>query len=306
MHCPPEDAAHLAAIARDFCPFPDYNPTPHFSNMLSVNSSLHLKDHYLAVQSSLTPTQLENFTQGLRITFGREGKVTYGGVGVVALSLAVLFDTLARKVKGECMSDQEPIPGLFLKDLSGSYLPQVSTISKYMRLIPHIANNPVRMQEETERYLQQLKTETQEVGEKFKNQMKIDAITVLTLSRLHIFTSLVEIHLARLTNGTMKNIDSDDKLNNKEIVFNLNCDPEVASATFMAEIQKSDNHTQNAFKICNPVERDPAKSVLLNVAEMNYLDVLFRPISTMGVSSEDFYNQRGDFDLKAHALGKWA
>ena len=81
MQCPAEDAALLASVARDICPFPNYNSSPHFVKMLSINSSLHLKDHYTAVQSSLTPKQLEDFTQSLRTTFGREGKVTYGGVG---------------------------------------------------------------------------------------------------------------------------------------------------------------------------------------------------------------------------------
>ena len=151
MQCPAEDAAHLASIARDICPFPDYNPSPHLGKMLSINSSLHLKDHYTAVQSSLTPTQLEDFTQSLRTTFGREGKVTYGGVGVVALSLAVLFDTLARQVRGEWVSDSGPIPGLFVKAIRGYYPPQVNAVSEYLRLVPHIANNPTRMREESER-----------------------------------------------------------------------------------------------------------------------------------------------------------
>ncbi|KAK2895716.1 hypothetical protein Q8A73_015204 [Channa argus] len=151
MQCPAEDAAHLASVAQNICPFPDYNPNPLFTNMLSINSSLHLRNHYKAVQSSLTSKQLEDFTRGLRTTFGREGKVTLGGVGVVALSLAVLFDTLAEQVKGKPVSDSGLIPGLFLKDLRGYYPPPVYTISKYLRLVPHIANNPIRMREETEK-----------------------------------------------------------------------------------------------------------------------------------------------------------
>lgn len=77
--------------------------------------------------------------------------MTLGGVGVVALSLAVLFDTLARQVRGEVVSNVGPIPGLFVKDPRGYYPPQVDTMSKYLRLVPHIANNPSRMKSETER-----------------------------------------------------------------------------------------------------------------------------------------------------------
>lgn len=151
FHCLVEDTDHLASVARNICPFPDYNPSPHFFNMLTMNSSQHLRDHYRDVQLSLTPKQLEDFTLGLQTTFGREGKVTLGGVGVVALSLAVLFDTLAKQVRGEWVSDSGPIPGLFVKDPAGYYPPQIYTVSKYLRLVPHIANNPTRMREESER-----------------------------------------------------------------------------------------------------------------------------------------------------------
>lgn len=151
IFCPVEDLDLLTSVARDVCPFPIYTPSPLFINMLSINSSLHLRNHYTAVQSSLTTKQLEDFTQGLRSTFGREGNVTLGGVGVVALSLAVLFDTLARQVRGEWVSESEPIPGLFVKDPRGYYPPQVYTVSEYLRLIPHIANNPTRMREEIKR-----------------------------------------------------------------------------------------------------------------------------------------------------------
>lgn len=149
--CPFQDLASLASVARDICPFPNYNPNPLVVDMLSINSSLHLRNHYMAVQSLLTPKQLEDFTQGLRSTFGREGKVTLGGVGVVALSLAVLFDSLARQVKGQWVPESGPIPGLFVKDPRGYYPPQVYTVSEYLRLVPHIANNPTRMREETKR-----------------------------------------------------------------------------------------------------------------------------------------------------------
>ncbi|GAA6234963.1 uncharacterized protein LOC117272034 [Lates japonicus] len=84
----------------------------------------------MAVQSSLTHKQLEDFTRGLRTTFGREGKVTLGGVGVVALSLAVLFYILARQARGEFVSESGPIPGLSVKDPTGFYPPQVVHIKQ--------------------------------------------------------------------------------------------------------------------------------------------------------------------------------
>lgn len=119
--------------------------------MLSMNSSLHLRNHYLDVQSSLNPQQLEDFNLRLRTIFGREGRVTLGGVGVVALSLAVLFDTLARQVRGQWEPEAGPISSLFLRNPTGFYPPQVYTVSQYLRLVPYIANNPTQMKEVTKR-----------------------------------------------------------------------------------------------------------------------------------------------------------
>lgn len=147
--CPLTNLGPLTSIARDVCPFPDYNPSPLFTNLLSMNSSLHLRNHYLAVQSSLNSQQLEDFNLRLRTIFGREGKVTLGGVGVVALSLAVLFDTLAGQVRGEWEPEAGPISSLFLKNPKGFYPPQVYTVSEYLRLVPYIANNPTKMKEAT-------------------------------------------------------------------------------------------------------------------------------------------------------------
>lgn len=164
IFCPSADIALLGDVARGICPFPAYTPSPLFTNMLSVNSSLHLKNHYLAVQSSLTHDQLEDFTQQLKTTFGRDGRVTLGGVGVVALSLAVLFDSLAKQVKGEWVPESGPIPGLFVKNPRGYYPPQVYTVSEHLRLMPYIANNPTRMKEELKRWVSPLYLSTYTFG----------------------------------------------------------------------------------------------------------------------------------------------
>lgn len=101
--CNSQYTGQLTAVAQDFCPFPDYSPSP-FIDILSANSSLLLSERYVTTQASLTPQQQQDFTQTLR---EHQGTVSYGGVWVVASSLAVLFDTVARQVKGEHVSDQE-------------------------------------------------------------------------------------------------------------------------------------------------------------------------------------------------------
>ncbi|XP_037642294.1 uncharacterized protein LOC119497927 [Sebastes umbrosus] len=307
--CPGEDAALLASVARDICPFPNYNPSPLFGKMLSFNSSLQLRDHYRTVQSSLTPKQLEDFTQGLRTTFGREGKVTHGGVGLVALSLAVLFDTLARKARGEWVSDSGPIPGLFLKGPRGYYPPHVYTASEYLRLVPHIANNPTRMREESERYLKQLKIDDLSLDKVVKSdRIPIrEEITAVNMMLGFFFATSLQYHIHRINSmldvhGFRSRTEEPD-----EMVFNLNCDPEAVHNEFLAEVQKSDRRTQDAFENCKTVQgRDLPKTWLHRVAWFEWLHIMHIPLFTPGIASfSSMVGQRGEFDLKANALGKW-
>ncbi|KAF1383320.1 hypothetical protein PFLUV_G00130710 [Perca fluviatilis] len=308
-HCPPEDAAHLASIARDICPFPNYNPNPLFFNMLSINSSLHLRNHYTAVQSSLTPKQLEDFTQGLRTTFGREGNVTLGGVGVVALSLAVLFDTLARQVRGEWVSESGPIPGLFVKNLRGYYPAHVYTASEYLKLVPHIANNPTRMIEESERYLKQLVIDHQSWWNKLveNHTMPItDDTTVVNVMMGQLFAVSLSLHLGRITNSTGNLSDHNDKqLRRDAIIWNLNCDLEAADKEFLVKVKKSDKRTQEAFESCTPKSGYVPQTWLQYVAKLVLADVLFLPLYTGYTTDDSAIAHREDFDLKADALVKW-
>ncbi|XP_041658585.1 uncharacterized protein LOC121519766 [Cheilinus undulatus] len=328
LQCPAEDAARMASVARDVCPFPDYNPSPFFNNMLSINSSRHLRDHYMAVQSSLNPKQLEDFTQNLRRTFGREGRVSYGGVGVVALSLAVLFDTLAKQARGEWVPDSGPIPGLFLEDPRGYYPPHVYTISEYLRLVPYIANNPDRMREETERYIQQLKDKPEE---KLKSRFGED-IHGVNSALGELFLHHLNTHLLRITNSAERadsvheqktkpvsaegsNKTQGDaahigKARKKRLIppenimsFSLNCDPESSSKDFLDEVQKS-NATRASYMACFP-HRGIPKTWIHYAARLVWLDVINGNMFDFRRDQDLVVAQRGDLDLKVDALRRW-
>lgn len=304
--CPVEEVAHLPSIARDICPFPNYSPNPLFSKLLSTDSSLHLRNHYTAVQSSLTPKQLEDFTQSLKTTFGKEGNVTLGGVGVVALSLAVLFDTISREVRGEWVPESGPIPGLFVKDLRGYYPPQVYTISEYLRLVPHIANNPSRMKKETERYLKQLKSDDEsleKLGENHTLPLKED-ITAFNLLLSHVFIISLQFHHLRIKNTEDEGMHVPNRRPPTDIIFTLNCDPETASKVFLAEVQKSDNHTQEAFKSYMSKVSKISKTWLHEYAKIEFFNAMIH-LSCGFINADSLITQREDFDLKANALKKW-
>ncbi|XP_041658377.1 uncharacterized protein LOC121519647 isoform X3 [Cheilinus undulatus] len=297
--CLAVDLSPLSSLARDVCPFPDYTPNPLFTNMLSTNSSLHLRDHYTAVQSSLNPEQLEDFTQSLRRTFGREGSVSYGGVGVVALSLAVLFDTLAKQARGEWVPDSGPIPGLFFKDPRGYYPPHVYTISEYLRLVPHIANNPDRMREETERYMKRLTADDKSL-QNLKENHTLPINEDITFNNRVLakwFASSLNIHLLRLTNGT-----ADDLVRSNEkhsaITFNLNCDLETADKELKARVEKSDNSTQKAFSDL----MKNGKLWPLQVAELMWWRNMYHLACEIGIDDDAKIAQKEDFDLKVNAL----
>ncbi|XP_068197458.1 uncharacterized protein [Antennarius striatus] len=299
--CPTMDITNLTSIARDVCPFPSYNPSPLFLNMLSINSSLHLRNHYTAVQSSLTPEQLEDFTQSLRTTFGRNGNVTLGGVGVVALSLAVLFDTLARQVRGEWVSEFGVIPGLFVKNPRNNYPPQVYTVSEYLRLVPHIANNPKRMKQETERYHKRLVTEdgyVDKLGEDHTLSIKED-ITAFNLLLTHIFEVSLDVHHRRIKNTLENELVTPFKGQPKDVIFTFNCDPEAANKILLAEEQKLDEGTQ--FKILTP---ELSKTRLHEVAKLDFLNSMIK-LSCAFQNPDSMVDKRDDFDLKADALRSW-
>ncbi|XP_042354265.1 uncharacterized protein LOC121951845 [Plectropomus leopardus] len=307
MQCPAEDAAHLASVARDICLFPNYNPSPLLLNVLSVDYSLLLRNHYTAVQSSLTPKQLEDFTLDLRTTFGREGKVTLGGVGVVALSLAVLFDTLARRARGEWVPDSGPIPGLFVQNMRGYYPPHVYTVSEYLRLVPYIANNPTRMRKETGRYLKQLKTDDRSLDKLGENKtlLMMEDTTALNVNLGKFFAGCLKLHLHRIKNTTANRYFSSETREIR-IVLNLNCDPETVDNDFLAKLQKSVIRTREAFDRCKPKSGYSPKSWLVYVAGLELIDAMFLPLHAAGGRSTDsLIAEREDFDLKANALRKW-
>ncbi|MED6243446.1 hypothetical protein ATANTOWER_020244 [Ataeniobius toweri] len=228
--CLSDDGVHLAAMARDICPFPNYTPNPHFMNMITADSASYLTEHYTVVQRFLSPKQLEDFTQSLKTTFGKEGKVTLGKVGVVALSLAVLFDTLAKQVRGETMSDMGPIPGFFIKEPSGYYPPHVYTMSKCLRLIPHIANNPTRMRQVTESCSTQLIADNNAFKQLRQNNTLPygEDITAINLMMGNTFEAMLRIYLTQATNTTL-HLENKFERNLQNIsAFSLNCDPIAA------------------------------------------------------------------------------
>ncbi|CAK6960237.1 uncharacterized protein LOC128378966 isoform X2 [Scomber scombrus] len=85
----------LYDIASDAGLVPDASLDASLATMLSLNSSRALEQQYSDLQSGMTQQQRFAFNGDLSTLFGGNMTVTYGGVGVVALALSILFEMLA-------------------------------------------------------------------------------------------------------------------------------------------------------------------------------------------------------------------
>ena len=108
-------------------------------------------------------------------------------------------------------------------------------------------------------------------------------------------TSKTEVDSAHISKTRKRRIPPPEN----SVIFNLNCDPEVASRDFLAEVHKS-NDTQEAFKRCR--KSNIPKTWLHFIARLVWLDVVIAPVFDFERDHDLLVAQREDFDLKANAL----
>lgn len=134
---------------------PDITLDKMVSNYLSLNSSFALNLQYSALQERLSKDQLAALDNNLTSIFSKRTKVPYGGVGVVALAMSFLLDTLVASVRGQTDGELlDPYQRIFGPDNSS----EISSITcEYLRLVPGMVNNSDMMAEITDVYDQKLK-----------------------------------------------------------------------------------------------------------------------------------------------------
>lgn len=125
------------------------------SNYLSLNSSFALNLQYGAIQEHLPKGQLAALDNNLTSIFSKRTKVSYGGVGVVALAMSFLLETLVANVRGQTDEDlMDPYQKIFGPDNSS----EISSITReYLRQVPWMVNDSDMMAEITDIYDQKLK-----------------------------------------------------------------------------------------------------------------------------------------------------
>ena len=177
------------------------------SHSLSWFTRLFALNHqYSSIQQSLSASQLDTFNQGLTSAFGGSTKVTYGGVGVVALALSVLLDVLAHRVKHQggggsaaTVDHIQRVTGIRNSSRIGSL------IGSYLQQVPGLANDAEKMSEVTELYDQGLKYELVDHYERMTNKKRMSSFAMtqwLAGAAFHLHLRVHQIRLGSVPRGS--------------------------------------------------------------------------------------------------------
>ncbi|MEQ2241947.1 hypothetical protein ILYODFUR_030608 [Ilyodon furcidens] len=180
-------------------------------------------------------------------------------------------------------------------------------MSKCLRLIPHIANNPTRMRQVTERCSTQLIADNNAFKQLRQNNTLPygEDITAINLMMGNTFEAMLRIYLTQATNTTL-HLENKFERNLQNIsAFSLNCDPIAADKLFFAEMENSENYTKEAFQTCKQFGEFKEKSLIAYMAQLQFEKFISEPILAFNLSVNYILDLREDFDLKADALGKW-
>ncbi|XP_030602191.1 uncharacterized protein LOC115792004 [Archocentrus centrarchus] len=200
----------LFSVARDASIIPDISLDPVLTTFLSLDSPAALQHHYNFLQRSMSGEQQTLFNLNLTAELGGS-RVTYGGVGVVALALSMLFDQVAQQVRAQGSTEvrasaQRSWPKRIFGISTSSRIGWI--VHSYLGLIPGIANNQNRMAETTELYDNWLKLELLDHYERMTTRKRMSSVSMqqwLTGAAFHMH---VRIHQARLHSVPLGSVNS--------------------------------------------------------------------------------------------------
>ncbi|XP_038548795.1 uncharacterized protein LOC119882685 isoform X2 [Micropterus salmoides] len=195
IDCLYDTASHAGLV-------PEASLDPSLTTMLSLNSSWALEQQYSTLQSGMTRQQRLAFNRDLHTLFGGNTTVSYGGVGVVALALSVLFEMLAHhQTTKSGPPPPDPIRRMFGAD-AGSDISSIA--SEFLKQIPGAANDQHRMTALLESYEGKLRSELKDFYERMMSPEKSPLSSAgvkqwMNGAALHVHTFL---HWKRLTNSS--------------------------------------------------------------------------------------------------------
>nr|XP_019941748.1 PREDICTED: uncharacterized protein LOC109628803 isoform X1 [Paralichthys olivaceus] len=207
----PGTVQELFSVARDASIVPDISLDPVLTTFLSLDSPAALLHQHVFLQRSMSREQQAQFSMSLTRELGGSSGVTYGGVGVVALALSLLFDQIAQQVRTQGstegdLSTQRPQKDIFGIS-SSSRIGRI--IYSYLRLIPGLANNEEKMAETTELYDSWLKLELIDHYERMTTKKRMSSVSMqqwLTGAAFHLHMRIHQVRLRSVPLGSAESL----------------------------------------------------------------------------------------------------
>lgn len=181
---------------------PDIRLDDSVSHFLSLDSRAALDLQYAALRRHLTPEQLSAVDANLTAAFGGRTTVSYGGVGVVALALSFLLESVA--------SHLNVSGGSFARAFGSENPSEISrTVNEYFKLVSGSANDIREMGELTELYDQRLKHALIELYESMALDHRLNTSGIkhwINGAAIHLHVRIHGIRLASVPKGTAESL----------------------------------------------------------------------------------------------------
>ncbi|KAM9780964.1 uncharacterized protein LOC133168464 [Syngnathus typhle] len=211
--CLPSQATvqELFVVARDANAVPNISLDPVLGSFLSLDSSAALQHQYTSLQRSLSEGQ--RAALGLRLN--RElpgGRVTLGGVGVVALALSLLLDHVGQQVRGNISVEagQWPLTSPPKKIFGIAVSSRIGRIAhNYLSLIPGLANDQELMAETTEIYDNWLNLEMLDHYHRMTKKKRMSSVSMqqwLTGAAFHLHMRIHQVRLHSVPTGSAESL----------------------------------------------------------------------------------------------------
>ncbi|XP_035480555.1 uncharacterized protein LOC118300353 isoform X2 [Scophthalmus maximus] len=160
----------------------------------------------------MSSEQQTTFGLSLNREFGGSSRVTYGGVGVVALALSVLFEQVAQQVRLHGSTEGD----LSTQRFRAKVIFGISSFSRigriihgYLYLIPGFANNEDKMAETTELYDRWLKLELIDHFQRMTMKKRMSSVSMqqwLTGAAFHLHLRIHQVRLHSVPLGSAESL----------------------------------------------------------------------------------------------------
>ncbi|XP_026184493.1 uncharacterized protein LOC113143208 [Mastacembelus armatus] len=156
--------------------------------------------------------QQSKFSLSLAGELGGSSRIVYGGVGVVALALSMLFDQVAQQVRaqGSAEGDSTNQRSQAKKIFGVSSSSRIGwIIHRYLHLIPSIANNLEMMAETTELFDRWLKLELLDHYERMTTKKRMSSVAMqqwFTGAAFHLHIRIHQVRLHSVPTGSVESL----------------------------------------------------------------------------------------------------